>query len=67
MLVTPILDTKGAKILAKSLFKELRGNGCSANQILDLSTELVDLVTQDLRDAKLAAASGEARESSAHA
>jgi len=43
------LDNKGAQILAKSLFKELRGNGYSTNQILSLSTELIDLVTQDLK------------------
>ncbi len=51
MMVPTVLDAKGTKILAKSLFKELRGNGYSANQILSLSTELIDLVTQDLRDA----------------
>ncbi len=45
------LDNKGTKILAKSLFKELRGNGYTPNQILSLSTELIDLVTQDLRTA----------------
>ena len=44
-----LLDAKGTKILAKSLFKELRGNGYSTNQILSLSTELIDLVTQDLK------------------
>ena len=42
-------EVKGTRILAKSLFKELRGNGYSPNQILSLSTELIDLVTQDLR------------------
>ncbi len=42
-------DVKATRILAKSLFKELRGNGYSPNQILSLSTELIDLVTQDLR------------------
>ncbi len=42
-------DAKATKILAKSLFKELRGNGYSPNQILSLSTELIDLVTKDLR------------------
>ena len=47
-MVPGILDNKGTKILAKSLFKELRGNGYSTNQILSLSTELIDLVTQDL-------------------
>jgi len=48
-MVPGMLDAKGTKILAKSLFKELRGNGYSANQILSLSTELIELVTQDLR------------------
>ncbi len=43
------LDAKGTKILAKSLFKELRASGYTANQVLSLSTELIDLVTQDLR------------------
>jgi hypothetical protein len=42
-------EIKATKILAKSLFKELRGNGYSPNQILSLSTELIDLVTKDLR------------------
>jgi hypothetical protein len=58
MLVPQMLDNKGTKILAKSLFKELRANGYSANQILGLTTELIDLVTQDLRDANAAAAAG---------
>jgi len=48
-MVPGILDAKGTKILAKSLFKELRGNGYSTQQILSLSTELIALVTQDLR------------------
>jgi hypothetical protein len=58
-MVPGILDNRGTKILAKSLFKELRGNGYSTNQILSLSTELIDLVTQDLKDehAQAAAAS----------
>ncbi len=48
-MLAPMLDTKGTKILAKSLFKELRASGYNANQILGLSTELIDLVTRDLR------------------
>jgi hypothetical protein len=44
-----MLDVKGTQILAKSLFKELRGSGYTANQILSLSTELIGLVTADLR------------------
>jgi hypothetical protein len=58
MMVPSMLDNKGTKILAKSLFKELRGNGYTANQILGLTTELIDLVTQDLRDQNAAAAAG---------
>ena len=57
-MVPGILDNKGTKILAKSLFKELRGNGYSTNQILSLSTELIDLVTQDLKDEHAAAPRG---------
>ena len=49
-MVPSALDNKGAQILARSLFKELRGNGYSTNQILSLSTELIELVTQDLKD-----------------
>lgn len=48
-MVPGMLDVKGTKILAKSLFKELRGNGYSPKQILSLSTELIELVTQDLK------------------
>jgi hypothetical protein len=66
MMVPSMLDSKATQVLAKSLFKELRGNGYSPNQILGLTTELIELVTQDLRDASLAAAQstndlGEAR------
>jgi broad-specificity NMP kinase len=55
-MVPAILDNKGTKILAKSLFKELRSNGYSTNQILNLSTELIDLVTQDLKNGHAQAA-----------
>jgi hypothetical protein len=43
------LDVKGTEILAKTLFKELRGSGYTPNQILGLSTELIDLVTKSLK------------------
>jgi hypothetical protein len=46
-----MLDVKGTQILAKSLFKELRATGYTPNQILSLSTELIDLITQDLKAA----------------
>jgi hypothetical protein len=68
MMVPSMLDNKATQILAKSLFKELRGNGYSPNQILGLTTELIELVTQDLRESHVAAAknamdAGEARAS----
>ena len=64
-MVPGILDNKGTKILAKSLFKELRGNGYSTNQIPSLSTELIDLVTQDLKDEHAASAAQAAAQESA--
>jgi hypothetical protein len=59
-MVPATLDVKGTKILAKSLFKELRGSGYSPNQILSLSTELIDLVTQDLKGDESVPVAGEA-------
>jgi hypothetical protein len=43
------LDAKALRILAKSLHKELRANGYAPNHILALSTELLELVTQDIK------------------
>ncbi len=63
MMVPSMLDNKATQILAKSLFKELRGNGYSANQILGLSTELIDLVTKDLRDGHAAQSDDKAQPS----
>ena len=59
-MLAPMLDAKGTKILAKSLFKELRTSGYTANQILGLSTELIDLVTQGLKDEHAQAAAAQA-------
>ena len=38
----------GARILARSFYKELRENGYTAKQLLALSTELIELITEDL-------------------
>jgi len=65
-MLAPMLDAKGTKILAKSLFKELRTSGYTANQILGLSTELIDLVTRDLRaQGEVRAAEGTSPEATA--
>ena len=45
-------DKKGTKILARTFFTQLRAGGYTPNQILDIATELIDLVTNDLREPK---------------
>jgi hypothetical protein len=66
-MVPTVLDDKATQILAKSLFKELRGNGYSPNQILGLSTELIDLVTKDLRDGHAASVAQESAQEAVQA
>jgi len=46
----------GARILARSFYRELRENGYTPRQLLALSTELIDLITQDLQNERKAAA-----------
>jgi hypothetical protein len=41
-------DPRALKILAKSIFKELRAQGYEPTQILGLATEIVSLVTSDI-------------------
>lgn len=45
-------DKKGTKILARTFFAQLRAGGYTPNQILDIATDLIDLVTTDLKDVK---------------
>jgi len=40
---------KALKIIAKSLFRELKENGYDSRQIVSVSSELISLVTSDLR------------------
>jgi hypothetical protein len=40
---------KAVRILAKSIFKELRSNGYEPREIVALSTELLELVTSEIR------------------
>jgi hypothetical protein len=58
--VTVSTDKKGTKILARTFFAQLRAGGYTQNQILDIATELIDLVTNDLKEADQARASEEA-------
>ncbi len=50
------MQATGEKVLAKSLFRDLRGHGYSPNQILSLTNELLDLVTRDLHERYVEAA-----------
>lgn len=43
-------DTRGLSILARSLFREMREQGYSPDQIIGLSSELLELVSADLRE-----------------
>lgn len=45
-------DKKGTRILARTFFAQLRAGGYTPNQILDIATELIDLVTNDLKEVK---------------
>ncbi len=44
-------DAKATKILARTFFNQLRASGYTATQVIGIATELIDLVTCDLRDA----------------
>lgn len=43
-------DPRAARILAKSIYKELRGSGFSEKDVLALAGELLELVTSEVRE-----------------
>ncbi|MFL5321155.1 MAG: hypothetical protein ACJ790_15960 [Myxococcaceae bacterium] len=43
-------DKKGTKILARTFFTQLRSSGYTPHQIIGIATELLDLVTTDIRE-----------------
>lgn len=43
-------NARGVNILARSLFRQMREQGYSAEQIIGLSSELIHLVSTDIRD-----------------
>jgi hypothetical protein len=45
-------DAKSTKILARTFFNQLRGSGYSPNQVIGVASELIELVTEDLRQAE---------------
>lgn len=58
-------DVKGSKILARTFFNQLRSSGYTPNQIIGIATELIDLVTTDLREDKTLAAARAQQEATA--
>lgn len=52
-------DAKGTKILARTFFNQLRASGYTPNQIIGIATELIDLVSDNLREDRHVAASKE--------
>ncbi len=45
----PRIDERGVSILARSLFRQMREQGYSQDQIVGLSGELIELVREDLQ------------------
>lgn len=42
-------NRQGTQILARTLYKELRANGCDPDQILAICTQMLDEVTTELK------------------
>ena len=43
-------DAKASKILARTFFNQLRASGYTPTQVIGVATELIDLVTSDLKE-----------------
>ncbi len=43
-------DAKASKILARTFFNQLRASGYTPTQVIGVATELIDLVTSDIRE-----------------
>jgi hypothetical protein len=51
----PAPDQRGVRILAKSVYRELRNSGHSRSDIVAFTNAVLELVTTELRDAQEAA------------
>ncbi|WP_223634383.1 hypothetical protein [Corallococcus sp. EGB] len=43
-------DQKGTRILARTFFNQLRASGYTPHQVIGIATELLELVTTDLKE-----------------
>jgi len=51
----PAVDNRGVRIIAKSVYRELRNSGHSRSDIVAFTNAVLELVTAELRDAQEAA------------
>nr|WP_255652809.1 MULTISPECIES: hypothetical protein [Myxococcus] len=54
--MTVSTDQKGTRILARTFFNQLRASGYTPHQVIGIATELLDLVTSDLKEGDKAVA-----------
>ncbi|HZI06022.1 MAG TPA: hypothetical protein VEZ71_18470 [Archangium sp.] len=54
-------DKQGTRILARTFFNQLRASGYTPMQIIGIATELLDLVTEDIKGENVAQPTPEAR------
>lgn len=47
-------DQKGSRILARTFFNQLRESGYTPHQIIGVATELLELVTENLKEGQKA-------------
>ena len=47
---TASADERGVKILAKSVYKQLKQNGASRAEIVGFTNAMLELITTELRD-----------------
>jgi hypothetical protein len=46
-------DSRALSILAKTIYKELRGSGYSTKDVMTLAGELLGMVTREFRDRRV--------------
>lgn len=44
------LNRPGTEILARSLYRELRANGCATEEVLAICTQIIEEVTSELKE-----------------
>ncbi|WP_375768197.1 hypothetical protein NR798_42030 [Archangium gephyra] len=47
-------DARGPRIIARSIFRQLLTEGYSSQELIGVASELIELITSSLQDARLA-------------